>query len=252
VQTPSWCPLGSKKYIEQDLMRLAVCTIAVAAMVSAMPGVDRRPDRCMLVGPSKMDFLLCGETDPEFSCNGCCASGKSKSGLNCFPDVQAMHGCCPDPPAVSSHQAAPLYDFPPETPGNTASFPVKEECGVASEADACGCDGERNSSKVYDRCGVCGGRGDCFPFLYAAADPQTSDLCGIIGGTDACVGCDGVPYSTATCESSRPFAAAALSAPPRRIIHSLRSSMCTLCSSISTHPRSSSIRNLHGNSRARS
>lgn len=189
------------------MMRLAVCTIAVAAIVSAMPGVDRRHDRCMLVGPYKMDFLLCGETDAEFSCNGCCASGKSKSGLNCFPDAQAMRGCCPNRPAATSHQTPPLYDFPPEAPGNTApallqSSPVNEECGVAGETDACGCDGKRNSSKAYDRCGVCGGQGDCFPVLYAAADPQTSDLCGIIGGTDACVGCDGVPYSTATCESS--------------------------------------------------
>lgn len=61
-----------------------------------------------------------------------------------------------------------------------------------------GCDGIPSSTVAFDRCGVCGGKNDCF--CDRNNETLRSDSCGYCGVPDdgfwnRCVGCDGLPNS---------------------------------------------------------
>jgi len=87
---------------------------------------------------------------------------------------------------------------------------VLDACGVcAGDNSTCkGCDGKVCSIydatctiAVVDACGVCGGNNTCVGCdgkinnLTKGEVPKITDVCGICGGNNACVGCDGVAYS---------------------------------------------------------
>lgn len=59
-----------------------------------------------------------------------------------------------------------------------------------------GCDGVLDSNKEFDACGVCGGLNEC-----VGCDGQASrlryDLCGVCGGTNECLDCNYEPFGRA-------------------------------------------------------
>jgi len=100
-----------------------------------------------------------------------------------------------------------------------------DRCAICGGTDECvGCDGVVNSGLKHDRCGTCGGTDQCVdcngvPFGDSVIDvcgkcggngqacmdcagninatsPRNFDKCGVCGGSDACVGCDGAIAGT--------------------------------------------------------
>jgi hypothetical protein len=78
----------------------------------------------------------------------------------------------------------PSCDCPAPPPGT-------ELCGNSLDDN---CDGVIDEVK-FDLCGVCGGSNLCLGCDGVPNSGKVPDLCGVCGGSNACLGCDGVPNS---------------------------------------------------------
>lgn len=79
------------------------------------------------------------------------------------------------------------YDYQEANQFSVNTFQVKAKFG---------CDGVLDSNKEFDACGVCGGLNEC-----VGCDGQASrlryDLCGVCGGTNECLDCNYEPFGRA-------------------------------------------------------
>jgi len=148
---------------------------------------------------------VCGGNDQCLGCDSVAWSGSTYDECGVCNGVNECRGC----------------------DGVAYSGKVDDKCGVCDGDDAClGCDGMPNSGAVVDACGVCGGKSLCLdcPEVGQTRDkclrclpedsplrdlclgcdgqpaavgeqPAKYDKCGVCGGENLCIGCDGVEFS---------------------------------------------------------